>query len=1200
MTTNRLISLLLLLTLLGCGTPAHNPLGGSQTGATAFEPNAVLKVRMRPQSPVQPGFKTASLLQPQLVLPQPALQSGGRQTSSGANVFTVLDGAEFSPTASQNQVSKLGNHAEFLPNGSTSLTDLAYCTFDTTLSTLPTTTSVGYLWNEQYTPLPTDIYIGLSNWTRNSWEWFQGDADGIITIPGWADYVDGSNRILVMVLVTGSSRGLLRSVSLGEDEERGTGLDPSNPSGPTPPLYQPPLPNAVDLSPDCAPVNDQMTWGSCTAFAFADGAYNYILGNIYGRLGWDLTDSDYRLSPDYLYVSSGQRYGWPAGGEYGRYMYQLGPTMKQDGSAAETHAPYDLIYDTNWTADTLADAATLKIDAESWIPSSGAAGRQTIKGLLANASRPVIVGMYLDPDFPYYEPGTVYNYVGPPIGGHAMCIVGYDDQRQAYKVRNSWSASWGENGYIWISYATFDNPYANTDCYVIDDSYDPSVVARFLPGGDALPPPAVLSASDGTLQDEVSLNWADVPAATGYKIYRDTPQTLLATVGNVETYTDSTALPGYSHLYWVTATDSSVESAHSNSDIGYRMTGVAIVGVTPGGGSIGQTVTMQPQTWGGATYFNWDFGGGATPNTSTEQMPEIVLGAEGTYQATLIAGNAMGEDTYNFTLSVGPTLSPIASIGADTTNGYAPLTVNFNSSSSYDPDGQVVLYEWDWNEDGVWDEQTTLPYSSHTFNDPGHYYVWVRVTDNSGDTSKIDLQIVVSLEGVPYARLSANPISGPAPLDVSFKVSDSYDNEGSIVLYELDFEDDGTYDYSQSGNSNVSHTYTVDGRHTCRLRVTDNDNKTAEETEDVIVGLGDMPPGWVGYSLTSFPSLNSPEANLTTIAGRPAALINNWSSPWGLRFAYANVAEPGTAADWQVSDMPASLNGQFHDIIDNASAPVVAAYYDQSTPHKLLYARYDGANWVSHTVDDIAGGAGQYCQLAMVGGKPAIAYLRYYSGVQHLAYSRATVNEPTATADWIRSEVSTSSEPAKVYGLLESGGVPVVAFGRRNGSDIDLGIAYATDGTPDSSSDWTNYAALTDFSQSNAELFLINSLPAIVFNNELPSPNDSRIARANIAVPTLPTDWQVHVYALDYDAVSWGTGAWDGTPFVISYHDTGGLQLYHANTADPWAFVDWTRTELFSGWLVAGLDAAAMPFDEPGLIATRNGQNHIYFMYRLP
>lgn len=36
---------------------------------------------------------------------------------------------------------------------------------------------------------------------------------------------------------------------------------------------------------------------------------------------------------------------------------------------------------------------------------------------------------------------------------HAMNIVGYDDEKQAFKVQNSWGAGWGQGGYAWVSYA---------------------------------------------------------------------------------------------------------------------------------------------------------------------------------------------------------------------------------------------------------------------------------------------------------------------------------------------------------------------------------------------------------------------------------------------------------------------------------------------------------------------------------------------------------------------------------------------------------------------------------------------------------------------------------------------------------------------------------------------------------------------------
>lgn len=41
--------------------------------------------------------------------------------------------------------------------------------------------------------------------------------------------------------------------------------------------------------------------------------------------------------------------------------------------------------------------------------------------------------------------------------GHAMAIVGFDDNIQAFKVQNSWGKSWGENGYVYVAYDVMVN-----------------------------------------------------------------------------------------------------------------------------------------------------------------------------------------------------------------------------------------------------------------------------------------------------------------------------------------------------------------------------------------------------------------------------------------------------------------------------------------------------------------------------------------------------------------------------------------------------------------------------------------------------------------------------------------------------------------------------------------------------------------------
>ena len=61
-------------------------------------------------------------------------------------------------------------------------------------------------------------------------------------------------------------------------------------------------------------------------------------------------------------------------------------------------------------------------------------------------------------------------------------------------------------------------------------------------------------------------------------------------------------------------------------------------------------------------------------------------------------------------------------------------TIFFNASASYDSDGFITLYEWDWNNDGIFDENHTSPTATHIYEEIGNYPVTLRVTDNDSLT----------------------------------------------------------------------------------------------------------------------------------------------------------------------------------------------------------------------------------------------------------------------------------------------------------------------------------------------------------------------------------------------------------------------------------------------------------------------------------
>ncbi len=83
---------------------------------------------------------------------------------------------------------------------------------------------------------------------------------------------------------------------------------------------------------------------------------------------------------------------------------------------------------------------------------------------------------------------------------------------------------------------------------------------------------------------------------------------------------------------------------------------------------------------------------------------------------------------------------------------------------------------------------------------------------------------------LPVAAFTANPISGTAPLEVTFDASSSHDPDGSIVSYSWDFKD-GTI----GNGKTVKHTFTSATSYSVKLTVTDNSGATSSTTKNITV-----------------------------------------------------------------------------------------------------------------------------------------------------------------------------------------------------------------------------------------------------------------------------------------------------------------------------------------------------------------------------
>lgn len=84
-------------------------------------------------------------------------------------------------------------------------------------------------------------------------------------------------------------------------------------------------------------------------------------------------------------------------------------------------------------------------------------------------------------------------------------------------------------------------------------------------------------------------------------------------------------------------------------------------------------------------------------------------------------------------------------------------TITFNGSSSYDSDGYIVSYEWDFGDGNTSMDIVT----NHTYSNPGIYFVTLKIIDNDDLTNMIQKIIVVS------STLQATPDIDPDTLNLN-------------------------------------------------------------------------------------------------------------------------------------------------------------------------------------------------------------------------------------------------------------------------------------------------------------------------------------------------------------------------------------------------------------------------------------------------
>ena len=143
-------------------------------------------------------------------------------------------------------------------------------------------------------------------------------------------------------------------------------------------------------------------------------------------------------------------------------------------------------------------------------------------------------------------------------------------------------------------------------------------------------------------------------------------------------------------------------------------------------------------------------------------------------------------------------------------------TVEFTSAGSYDPDGEIVFYRWNFG-DGSSEILKENP--THKYLSPMEYQVTLTVIDNSGSSSSVKTFTSVSTiyNDPPVAKIVI-PEKEYVGKKIVFDSSDSYDPDDDNLFYTWDF---GNGEFSNSPQPSFS--YSSSGTYLVQLNISDGE-----------------------------------------------------------------------------------------------------------------------------------------------------------------------------------------------------------------------------------------------------------------------------------------------------------------------------------------------------------------------------------------
>lgn len=276
--------------------------------------------------------------------------------------------------------------------------------------------------------------------------------------------------------------------------------------------------------------------------------------------------------------------------------------------------------------------------------------------------------------------------------------------------------------------------------------------------------------------------------------------------------------------------------------------------------SIGENIHFDPSGSkdkdGKIIRVKWDFGDGKTEkyecieNVSSCGITSHAYAESGTYQVILSVTDDSGTTTRTQSRKMDIVVNHPPTAKASGNALVTDSVFHADGSSSKDPDGSLISYEWDFGDGTKGRGEKT----DHVYARPGDYPVRLTVTDDSGtssNTAKDSMKVHVNHP--PIADAGPDQLAA-AEMPVSFDGSRSLDPDGRIVSYFWDFGDGAT-----GKGPIISHVYAEPGVYNVQLRPEDDtEEQSGTAYDEAVVTINHSP-----YAICGKDILAAPEEEIT-------------------------------------------------------------------------------------------------------------------------------------------------------------------------------------------------------------------------------------------------------------------------------------------------------------------------------------------------